>query len=262
MLLVSAPRAVMMPAMAEPLYDRIGVTYARHRRPDTRIAARIADALGDARTVLDVGAGAGSYEPADRAVIAVEPSWVMIRQRSAAAAPVLRGVAEALPFADDAFDATLAVLTVHHWRDPEGGLAELRRVARRVVVVTWDPAVYAQHFWLTRDYLPEIAVAERDLATLARVVAALPGSDVAALPVPHDCSDGFCGAYWRRPEVYLDADARAAISALARLEDDVLQPAMARLAADLQSGAWRARNADVVARDALDLGYRLVRWQR
>jgi SAM-dependent methyltransferase len=246
--------------MAEPLYDRIGRTYGRHRRPDARIAARITHALGDARTVLDVGSGTGSYEPADRAVVAVEPSWVMIRQRAADAAPVLRGVAEALPFADAAFDAALAVLTVHHWRDPEGGLDELRRVARRVVVVTWDPEVYASRFGLTRDYLPEIAAAERGFATIDRVVASLPGSTVAPLAVPHDCTDGFCGAYWRRPEVYLDPDARAAISALARLDADVLQPAMARLAADLQSGAWRARNAEVVAREELDLGYRLVCW--
>jgi SAM-dependent methyltransferase len=247
--------------MAEPLYDRIGTTYARHRRPDARVAARIGEALGDARAVLDVGAGTGSYEPADREVIAVEPSWVMIRQRAAHAAPVVRGIAETLPFAAAAFDAALAVLTVHHWHDPEAGLAELRRVARRVVVLTWDPEVYASRFWLTRDYLPEIAEAERGFATVDRVVAALPGSDVAPLAVPHDCTDGFCGAYWRRPEVYLEPDARAAISALARLEDDVLQPAMARLAADLHSGAWRARNADVVARDELDLGYRLVCWR-
>lgn len=246
--------------MADALYDRIGRGYAHRRRRDPRIAARLVAALGDARTVVDVGAGAGSYEPADRAVVAVEPSRVMIAQRAPGAAPVARGVAEALPFRAGAFDAALAVLTVHHWRDPEGGIAELRRVARRVVVLTWDPAVWAGGFWLTRDYLPELEVEERDFATVARVAAALPGSDVQPVPVPHDCSDGFCGAYWRRPAAYLDRDVRAAISALARLGEARLAPALTRLEADLASGAWHARNAELTTLDELDLGYRLVTW--
>lgn len=242
------------------IYDRLGRGYAHRRRPDPRIARVLHAALGDARRVLDVGAGAGSYEPADRDVVAVEPSRVMIAQRMPDAAPVVRAVAGELPFADGVFDAAMAILTVHHWPDPARGLAELRRVARRIVVLTWQPEVSAAASWLVRDYLPEVAIAERDLATLAHVVAGLPGSAIEEVLVPHDCSDGFFGAYWRRPEAYLDADVRAAISGFARIDAAVLERALARLAADLASRRWHERHAELGARDALDLGYRLVVW--
>ncbi|MEW6270760.1 MAG: class I SAM-dependent methyltransferase, partial [Thermodesulfobacteriota bacterium] len=209
--------------MASAVYDRIGVGYERHRRPDPRVAARIARALGPSRSVLDVGAGAGSYEPAHLDVIAVEPSRVMAAQRAPGAAPVVRAVAEALPFKDASFDAALAVLTVHHWSDFARGMAEMRRVARaRVVVLTWSPELFRGTFWFARDYLPEALDAERGVAALDAVAAALPGCRVETVPVPHDCRDGFFGAYWRRPEAYLRADVRGAISGLARLDQRVV----------------------------------------
>lgn len=248
--------------MRAAAYDRIGGSYDRHRQSDPRIATLVAAALGDARSVLNVGAGAGSYERLGRRVVAVEPSRVMIRQRPAGAAPVVQGVADALPFADASFDAAMAILTVHHWPDLGHGLDEMRRVApRRLVVLTWSPEVYAESFWLVRDYLPEVADAERGLATLAHVSAALPGSAVVPVPVPHDCRDGFFGAYWRRPEAYLDAGVRGAISAFARLDAARVAQVTARLAADLASGVWQARYGELQARTELDLGYRLVVWQ-
>ena len=139
-----------------PVYDEIGRSYTVTRRPDPRIARAIDTALGDARSVVNVGAGAGSYEPSHLRVTAVEPSPAMIRQRPSAAAPVVRAVAEHLPFADTSFDAALAVLTLHHWTDRAGGLAELARVARRrVVILTWDPSC-RDLFWLTTEYFPAI----------------------------------------------------------------------------------------------------------
>lgn len=238
-------------------YDSIGVGYARNRQPDARWQAIITRCLGDARTVLNVGAGAGSYEPAERSVVAVEPSRLMVRQRPAGAAPVVQGVAESLPFRNGSFDTAMAVLTVHHWSDHGRGLAELRRVAGRQVVVTWDPAVVAG-FWLVRDYVPEIMPRERDLPAMREIAASLDVRETVVLPVPHDCSDGFMAAYWRRPDAYLDAGVRASISALALLDAAVISPAIARLDADLRSGAWHEKHADLLELDELDLGYRLL----
>jgi SAM-dependent methyltransferase len=239
-------------------YDAIGIGYAAHRRPDPRWMVVIHGALDGMDSVVDVGAGAGSYEPRDRRVVAVDPSRTMLAQREAAMPPAVQGVAEALPFADATFDAALAVLTTHHWTDAAAGLAELRRVARRQVVVTWDPELLARSCWLVAEYVPEVAAAEAALATLDAVVDALEVVAVLPLPVPADCTDGVFAAYWRRPEAYLDAGVRAAISGLALLDDSVLAPAMARLAADLESGAWQERHADLLARDELDVGYRVV----
>ncbi len=242
-------------AMPGVLYDTIGRGYAPHRRPDARIAARVAAALGDAGSVVNVGAGAGSYEPAGRRVAAVEPSGVMVRQRAAGTAPAVRAVAGALPFRDGAFDAALGVLTLHHWPDWRRGVAEMRRVARaRVVILTWDP----DHpgFWLTTDYFPTVIPADRAaFPRLADLAAALGGASVRPVPVPADCTDGFLGAYWRRPAAYLDPGVRGAISALARIPDPA--PALARLAADLADGSWERRWAHLPA-DEMDLGYRLV----
>ena len=243
----------------QPRYDTIGRVYSRYRATDPNIAAQIHAALGDARTVLNVGAGTGSYEPADRMVVALEPSPVMIAQRALDAAPVVLGRAEMLPFPDGAFDAVLALLTVHHWEDVEAGLRELRRVAPRQVVLTWDPeGMTAESFWLTRDYLPEASGEDWGFAALPEILAGLPAARAVAVPIPHDCRDGFFRAYWRRPEAYLDPDVRASISALALVDDAVLAPGLARLRADLESGAWRERHADLLGADALDLGYRLV----
>jgi SAM-dependent methyltransferase len=240
-----------------PVYDTIGRGYAAHRRPDPRWAAPIHAALDGARSVVDVGAGTGSYEPPGRRVVAVEPSATMIVQRPHGAAPPVRAVAEALPFAAGTFDAALAVLTVHHWRDAAAGLAELRRVAARQVVVTWDPEVSGRT-WLARDYLPEIAHYDAGLATLASVLDHLGPAAVQPLPVPADCRDGVFGAYWRRPEAYLDPTVRAAISGLALLDQGTVAAAMARLANDLADGRWHRAHAHLLDWDELDLGYRLV----
>jgi len=239
------------------IYDRIGRRYAQRRRPDPRIAARIARALGDARTVVNVGAGAGSYEPEDRHVVAVEPSEVMIAQRPREAAPVVRAVAEALPFSNNQFDAALAVLTVHHWTDPKRGVAELRRVARRQVIFTWDPAHLAP-FWFTRDYLPDAVALDAGFTTLRATVALLGAATVEPIPVPHDCHDGFFAAYWRRPEAYLDPDVRAGISGFGILDENVVEHALKLLADHLESGEWYRRNDHLLGLDELDLGYRLV----
>lgn len=239
-----------------PLYDEIGVGYTTTRQPDPRIERAIHDALGDARRIVNVGAGAGSYEPADRELTAVEPSEVMIAQRPPGAAPVVRGVAEALPFPDDSFDAAMAVITDHHWSDRARGLRELRRVARvRAVVLTYDPG-FADDSWLIRDYLPGF----RSLPGMAieEIAAHLGAQTVLPVPVPADCRDGFLHAYWARPRAYLDPRVRAGISVFARLGTAEVEDAMARLRADLDSGAWRERNADLLGRDELDLGFRLL----
>jgi SAM-dependent methyltransferase len=252
---------------ADP-YAVLGVSYAASRRPDPRIGAMIRAALGGARTVVNVGAGAGSYEPPDVRLTAVEPSAVMIGQRPRRAAPAVRAVAEQLPFPDDAFDAALAVLTVHHWRSASAGLAELRRVARAQVVLTWDPEITSR-FWLLTDYLPQIPVHERGLACLDAVCAGLQadgpaglgrGGEVSVQPVlvPADCTDGFLGAYWRRPEAYLRPEVRAAISSLSLIDQDEVGAAMRRLRADLASGRWQDLYSDLLTRTELDLGYRLV----
>ncbi|MDE3085363.1 MAG: class I SAM-dependent methyltransferase [Acidobacteriota bacterium] len=242
----------------EPRYDRIGIDYARHRRPDARIAGRIEAALAGARRVLDVGAGTGSYEPAGAQVLAVDPSPVMIAQRPPASPPVVRAVAEALPVASGGFDAVLAVLTVHHWADPPRGLAELCRVAPRRVVLCFDKD--REHdFWLVREYLPEIARLDGGhVVGPAEVAAALGPGRVEVVPVPADCTDGFLGAYWRRPERYLDPAVRACISGIARLPASVVDRGVDALRRDLETGRWHEAHAGLLRCDELDLGYRLV----
>ena len=240
------------------VYDTIGRGYTRRRRADPRISARLLAALGDARSVLNVGAGAGSYEPTDRRVIAVEPSAVMIAQRPPDAAPAVRARVEALPFAADTFDAVMAVLTVHHWTDRARGLAECARVARtRVVVLTWDPTINA--LWLVQEYLPEFMEVDRrrfpPITVYAEALGAAAVVDVETVPVPRDCADGFLGAFWARPAAYLDPGVRAGISSFAR---PGAEAGLNRLRADLASGEWEARYGHLLAADSLDLGYRLV----
>lgn len=235
-------------------YDTIGIDYAQLRRPDPRIAAQIEQALGAARTVLNVGAGAGSYEPADRVVTALEPSVAMIGQRPAAAAPAVQGTAEAIPFPDNSFDAVMAVLTIHHWPDQQRGIRELCRVARdRVVVLTFDPRARP---WLT-DYLPELAALDEaampSLETLAEWLGPISAVPV---PVPHDCSDGFLYAYWRRPAAYLDPRIRKGSSSFWKIQQ--AEAGLARLAADLDSGEWERRYGTLLNHDSYDAGYRLV----
>jgi SAM-dependent methyltransferase len=237
------------------LYDTIGIDYANLRRPDPRIAAAIEHALGDARSVLNVGAGTGNYEPAGRTVTALEPSAQMIAQRPPGSAPVVQGTAEAIPFADDSFDAAMAVLTVHHWTDPAKGLSEMRRVARGLVAIfTFDPANRVA--WLL-DYWPQLA--ELDAAQMPpfelyqRVLGPV---EIVPVPIPHDCTDGFLYAYWRRPRAYLDPVVRKAISSFWKI--DGAQAGFDRLAADLDSGAWQARYGGLLTQETCDAGYCVV----
>jgi SAM-dependent methyltransferase len=249
--------------MAAPLYDRIGTTYTVTRQPDPRIERAIWDALADAATVLNVGAGPGHYEPTDREVVAVEPSPVMIAQRPGGAARVVQAQAERLPFADKSFDAVMTVLSDHHWQDRRQGLSELRRVARRrVVLFNADPA-QANRLWLTTEYLPaflevikppyrEAGHWERELRSILGAVR------IEEVPIAHDCADGFYGAFWRRPRAYLDPRVRAGISVFSQLHPDHVERGIAALEADLESGAWERRHHELLELEALRLGYYVV----
>ncbi|MBC6449391.1 class I SAM-dependent methyltransferase [Actinokineospora xionganensis] len=239
-------------------YDTIGAGYATTRKPDPRIGAQIDQALGDAATVINVGAGTGSYEP-PQTVLAVEPSSVMISQRPTGSAPVLRACAESIPLADNSADAAMALLTVHHWTDLAAGIAELRRIAReRVVILTWDQTV-TRAFWLLDEYLPEaIPLDDARAVPINQLATMLGGARIETVPVPHDCTDGFGAAYWRRPEAYLDPVVRAGMSMLAQTGEPALQPGLARLAEDLATGRWHDKHADLLALDTLDAGYRLL----
>jgi SAM-dependent methyltransferase len=241
------------------LYDTIGATYTATRRTEPRIAAQVWAALGDARTVVNVGAGTGSYEPTDRDVTAVEPSALMRAQRPAGAAPCVAAAAESLPFKDQSFDAAMAFATIHHWQDPIAGLREMRRVARRVVVFTHDTsdAGWLRRFWLTRDYLPEVAGLLVDRPPLTELASAL-GARVEPVLIPGDCVDGFFEAYWRRPEAYLDENVRRGVSVWARVGPGAEQRAVQSLRDDLASGRWAERNRDLVDLDAAELGLRLL----
>ena len=241
------------------LYDTIGATYTVTRRTEPRIAAQVWAALGDAPTVLNVGAGTGSYEPSDRYVLAVEPSALMRSHRPADAAPCVAADAASLPLKDQSFDGAMAFATIHHWQDPIAGLREMRRVARRVVVFTHDTtdAGWLHRFWLTRDYLPEVAnllVGRPPLDELARAI----GARVEPVLIPWDCADGFFEAYWRRPEAYLDENVRRGVSVWTKVGRDAEHRAVHNLRDDLESGRWAERNRDLVDLDAAELGLRLL----
>ncbi|MGH3329397.1 MAG: methyltransferase domain-containing protein [Streptomycetales bacterium] len=240
------------------VYDLIGRSYRTTRRPDPRIAAQVHAALYGMRSVLNVGAGAGSYEPAET-VVAVEPSSVMIAQRPAGSAACVRAIAEALPLRDNCVDAALAVLTTHHWTDLAVGITELRRVARRrIVILACDQSVFRE-FWLLREYLPEAAtVSDTHAVSVTWLVDLLSGARIEQVPVPHDCADGFGAAYWRRPDAYLDPGVRAGISMLAQASSPSLADGLTRLADDLDSGRWRERHHALLQLDQLDAGYRLL----
>ncbi len=245
--------------MSEAAYDRIGVGYRQVRRPDPRIAVRIEAALGDARSVLNVGAGTGSYEPAEREVTALEPSRVMIEQRPEGAAAVVQGSAEALPFADDSFDAAMAIITVHHWPDLAAGLAEMVRVARRrVLVLTFDPAPLAD-LWMMREYFPGLlTIHEEMMPALARLAALLPDAVVEPVPVPRLCTDGFFCALWDRPELHLDPEVRQGSSVWHMMNAEETERGLAALRADLESGAWDERHGELRSAPELDVGLRLL----
>ena len=235
-------------------YDEIGAGYARMRRPDPRIGGLIHDALGPGKAVLNVGAGTGSYEPNDRAVTAVEPSLEMIRARPRGRAPVVQASAEALPFGDDSFDASMAVLTIHHWADKARGLREMRRVTRGpIVILTFDPVARP---WPT-DYFPELAALdEGQMPTMADYAQWLGDLETRPVPVPHDCRDGFLYAYWRRPAAYLDPSVRSGSSSFWALGD--LEKGLLSLERDLATGEWERRYGHLLDLDAYDAGYRLI----
>lgn len=237
------------------LYDTIGLGYADLRKPDPSIERAIRSGLGDAATILNVGAGSGSYEPSDRSVVAVELSMMMIRQRPPDAAPVVQATAMALPFQTDAFDASLAILTVHHWRDKQRGLQELGRVSRgRVVILTWDPTYTG--FWLT-DYIPQVLDADRPVFPMVHEYESVLGPvKVINVPIPRNCTDGFMCAYWGRPRAYLDKRVRSAISTFSKLGD--VTRGLEQLDQDLKSGEWHRRYGSILNRTELDLGYRLI----
>jgi SAM-dependent methyltransferase len=239
-------------------YEQHGRTYARFRQTDPRIAAAIWSALGDAQTVVNVGAGSGSYEPPDRWVLAVEPSATMRAQRPPEAAPAIAASAEALPLDTDSVDAAMACVTIHHWKTPERGLAELRRVARGpVVVFTFD--LQRLPAW-QQDYLAEGLVIEVPrFPPLEAVAAALGGrTTIQRLPTPADCADGFFEAFWNRPEALLDPAVRKSQSMWALLPDGAEDRMIARLAADLKSGEWDRQYGRLRTQDTFDGALALV----
>jgi Methyltransferase domain len=224
-------------------YETHGEGYTGRRRPDPRIAALVHAALGDARTVVNVGAGAGSYEPADRHVVAVEPSAAMRAQRPRHLAPAVDATAERLPFDEDGFDAAMAMITIHQWSDVDAGLHELRRVSRGpVAVLTFDGEALLD-FWLN-EYVPEVIATERiRFPAIDHVVEVLGGAvEILDVPIPIDCVDGFGEAYYARPEAFLEPDVRAAQSGWVLTDPDAVARGVARLADDLASGRWDARH--------------------
>jgi SAM-dependent methyltransferase len=241
------------------VYDRIGGGYARGRGEEPRVAAVVGWALGGAERVLNVGAGTGSYEPRDRAVVAVEPSAVMVAQRPAGAAPAVRAVAEALPFSDGSFDAAMAVLSIHHWADKPRGLAEMRRVARGPVVLFGGNDRSLNTTWWLHDYFPAARrLVEGRTYPPERIAEVLGGVTVIPVPIPADCADGFEAAYWRRPHAILDPAIWRATSALSLISEAERASGMARLSADLDSGGWERRYGHLLALGELDLGYRVI----
>jgi SAM-dependent methyltransferase len=235
------------------------VGYREVRRPDPRIAARIEAALGDAESVLNVGAGTGSYEPPGRRVVAVEPSQQMIDQRPEGAATVVQASAEALPFSDDSFDAAMAIISVHHWSDLQAGLTEMLRVARqRVVILTFDPEPLGE-LWLVKEYFPRTLEIHGDaMPAIKDLVAMLPGARVEAVPVPRLCEDGFFCALWDRPEMHLDPDVRRGSSVWHLMPSEEVERGLASLRADLESGRWEERHGRLRKLPELDVGVRLI----
>lgn len=244
---------------SSPVYDRIGRQYTANRRADPRWEALVHEQLGGARRIVNVGAGTGSYEPASGcAVVAVEPSTVMLAQRHVDAAPAVRAVAADLPVAAGWADVAMAILTVHHWSDWERGLAELCRVAPRRLVFAIDFEVHSQ-FWLLQEYLPEVLEHTLACTPNADLVAGAIGATTSIdMPVYRDLQDGVLGAYWARPEKYLDHQVRANNSGTALAHPETTERGIARLEADLASGAWQERHADLLTLDSIDMGYRLL----
>jgi SAM-dependent methyltransferase len=237
------------------LYDTIGTRYSEYRRPDARIAAAIVAQIGQSKSIVNLGAGVGAYESNERNLIAVEPSRVMISQRPKNGSTVVQACAESLPFKDGAFDVATAFLTIHHWSDIEKGLWEALRVAKKqLVLLTWIG--FVEDFWLL-DYLPQIKEVDEPLfPSIEQLDRLLNSMRVFALPIPHDCTDGFLCAYWRRPHAYLDEGARSAISTFSRIAH--VNAGLQRLQKDLESGRWHQRYGHILNQKSMDFGYRIV----
>ena len=245
-------------APAAPLYDELGRSYSSTRREDPRIAAQLLAALGDGRSMVNVGAGTGNYEPTDRLVVAVEPSTAMIGQRRGRTRRVMRGNAESLPFPDRTFDAALAVFTIHHWHDRVAGVRELRRVSARQVVLFYE-ALTVHEFWVL-EYFPEARdlPSERNAPSEEFLRSELDVHEVQPVLVPRDCIDGFAAAHWSRPEAYLDPEVQAGMSVLALLTPDARARGTTRLADDLASGEWLRRFGHLLSQTEYDAGYRIA----
>jgi hypothetical protein len=242
-------------------YDTIGQGYSQTRREDPRFAALIHEALGNARTVVNVGAGTGAYEPSDRHVIAIEPSDVMAAQRSRDLAPAIRASAGNIPLRDRSVDAAMAILSVHHWDEEcEHGVRELRRMARDAVVILTYDATVSGSMWLMSDYLPEVAAMDLKIFPSPQQLAEWLGGKVRidAVTIPRDTPDWMLGSFWAHPERVLDANARAATSGFARMPTNVVDRVIAEVSRDLASGRWDERYGHLRKLDALDVGLRLV----
>ncbi len=241
------------------IYNAIGLDYAQLRKPDPRLAALIHSQIIGQKTVLNVGAGTGSYEPEDKELVALEPSKEMISQRPAGAAPCVGGSVENLPFPDNSFDCAMALLTLHHWRDIDHGLSELERVVtKRLVLHTWDPMA-TEHFWIIHDYIPELLTLDADrFPKIDELAARFKSARIIEVPIPYDCTDGFQGAYWRRPEAYLDDHVKKGISSFQQIPHRALIRGLGKLKADLENGLWYKRYADILEKEEIDLGYRLI----
>jgi len=239
-----------------PIYDQIGVNYSARRCTDPEIAQQLHEELHGATRIVNIGAGAGSYEPENVSLVAVEPSSEMISQRMANAHPVKQAFAECLPFENHSFSHAMTVLSMHHWENREAAFNEINRVTtEKFVAITWDPK--AEPFWLTRDYFPAIYETDKgifpDLEELNEHFADV---KVGPLRIPGDCKDGFLAAFWKRPEAYLRAQVRQSISSFSRLAG--LSEGLQRLADDLQSGVWAKNNRAILEEPSLDVGYRIV----
>ena len=236
-------------------YDKIGCGYANLRLPDERILGYIRRTIDEASSVLNVGAGTGSYEPSDLPTVAVEPSFEMIKQRHNRS-DVVQARAEALPFGDGSFDVSLAVLTIHHWSNLSQGLEECARSTRyRVSILTWDPDFTG--FWLTQRYLPELLELDRRIfPSIGKILRQLGNARVDVVPIPADCTDGFLGAYWQRPDAYLNDKIRSGMSSFARIEN--VEESIEHLRRDLHSGLWHRENRHLLSAESIDLGYRMI----
>ena len=238
------------------LYDNIGINYSQKRQSDPRIAKQIQEKLNAAHRVLNIGAGAGSYEPQDLNLIAVEPSIEMINQRPKGAHPVVQASAEALPFPDNYVSHALTILSMHHWTNRDQAFKEINRVSTDYfIAVSWNPE--AAPFWLTRDYFPEIIEMDRQIfPKTTEIEAYFDKVSIEPLLIPDDCIDGFLAAYWKRPSAYLEQSVRNSISSFAKLEDP--NPGLAILKSDLDRGIWESKNTSILEQSSIDAGYVII----